>query len=297
MELNGKTIAVTGATGFLGRHIVDCLLSRGARVVGVVRTPDRVPELLELGVEMRKADLADRAALTRGFEGVDAVVSNAALLQLTNRDWAEHLRTNVEGTRNVMAAVAAAGCERVVHVSSIAVYKGRSGQTGITEDHPRLTLEDRGFFNSYQVSKAVSESEAWASAAENGLALSCVRPSAIYGKHDQNFTRILKRLTRWPISVLPMGMTVPLVYAGDVAQAIALCLERPTSVGRSYNTSSSVSARTLLDEWAVASGSRPAVRVPVPVPYRQVVDSARAMEELGWRPTSLEDGLRKTAAP
>jgi nucleoside-diphosphate-sugar epimerase len=296
MELKGTTIAITGATGFLGRHIVDVLLARGAHVVGVARRPDRVPELLERGVEMRKADLADPDALARGFEGADAVVSNAALLQLTNRDWEAHLQTNVQGTQNVMAAVAAAGCERVVHVSSIAVYKGRSGQVGLCEDHPKLLRSDRGWFNSYPVSKAVSEAEAWRAAKERGLALTCVRPSAIYGKHDQNFTRVLKRLAGLPISVMPLAMTIPLVYAGDVAEAIARCLERPVSIGKSYNTSTSVSARTLLDAWAEATGARPWLRLPVPVPYRQVVDSSLAMEDLNWSPIALEAGLRITAS-
>src|SRR5437899_4136385 len=79
MELKGRNIAVTGATGFLGRYIVDVLLKRGAHVIGVVRNPDRVPELQQRGVEFRKADLAERDRLTAGFAGVDAVVSNAAL--------------------------------------------------------------------------------------------------------------------------------------------------------------------------------------------------------------------------
>src|SRR5207244_3981880 len=60
MLLERKQVAVTGATGFLGRYIVDTLLHRGARVVGVVRNPDRVPELRERGVELRRADLAAR---------------------------------------------------------------------------------------------------------------------------------------------------------------------------------------------------------------------------------------------
>src|SRR5436309_15196147 len=114
MDLKGRTIAVTGATGFLGRYIVDVLLTRGAHVIGVVRNPDRVPELARRGVELRKADLAERDRLTAGFAGADAVVSNAALFavnkmfSLGNRTWDEHHRTNIEGARNVCEAVPAA---------------------------------------------------------------------------------------------------------------------------------------------------------------------------------------------
>src|SRR5213594_1158063 len=102
MELGGAAVAVTGATGFLGRYVVDALLARGARVIGVVRNPERVPALAARGVEMRLADLV---ALAAGFIGADAVVSNAALFALGNRSWEDHQRANVAGIRNVMEAV------------------------------------------------------------------------------------------------------------------------------------------------------------------------------------------------
>src|SRR5262249_17400019 len=97
MELRGARIAVTGATGFLGRYIVDVLLGRGAHVIGVVRNPDRVPELAARGVELRKADLAEPDRLAAGFAGANAVVSNAALFSLGNQRWDEHERANVVG--------------------------------------------------------------------------------------------------------------------------------------------------------------------------------------------------------
>src|SRR5262249_61821169 len=84
-ELRDTTIAVTGATGFLGRYVVDALLRRGARVIGVVRNPDRVPALAARGVEMRRADLGSREALARGFAGAAAIVSNAPPLSLRPR--------------------------------------------------------------------------------------------------------------------------------------------------------------------------------------------------------------------
>src|SRR5262249_1267675 len=122
MQLRDATIAVTGATGFLGRYIVDVLLARGAQVIGVVRNPDRVPELAQKGVELRKADLGERDRLAAGFAGADAVVSNAALFALANQRWQDHERANIDGTRNVLAACRDAGVRRVVHVSSVAVY-------------------------------------------------------------------------------------------------------------------------------------------------------------------------------
>src|SRR3989441_1196857 len=173
-DLRAATVAVTGATGFLGRYIVDVLLARGAHVIGVVRNPGRVPELAASGVELRQADLAERDRLARGFAGAEAVVSNAALFSLRNRIWEDHHRANIQGTENVFGALADAGVKRVVHVSSVAVY--RAHRPRVAEDAPQLTADTRRTLtNAYSISKAVSEQLAWRLAEQLGLELTTVR--------------------------------------------------------------------------------------------------------------------------
>ncbi len=297
MELRGASVAVTGATGFLGRYIVDVLLERGARVIGVVRNPDRVPALARRGVELRRADLADRGRLAAGFAGADALVSNAALLALGNQSWEEHQRTNVEGTRNVFEAAAEAGVRRVVHVSSVAVYEGH--QTAkVAEDHPQYTEASRpSRFNAYARSKALSEQLAWRLAGEHGLTLTTVRPSAIYGAFDPNFTAVFKWLARWPLTVMPALTRIALVYAGDVAEAIALALESPASPGRAYNvTGEDVTVWQFASAWRAAGGSLTPLMVPIVVPITRWFDHERARRELGWRNRPLVDALRDSFA-
>jgi hypothetical protein len=90
VDLKHSKVAITGATGFLGGYLVDTLLARGAHVVAVVRNPDKAASLSRRGVEVRRADLADRQALELGFKDVDAVISNAAVVSFTNmreRPW------------------------------------------------------------------------------------------------------------------------------------------------------------------------------------------------------------------
>src|SRR2546426_1532727 len=140
-DLRAAAVAVTGATGFLGRYVVDVLLARGAHVIGVVRNPGRVPELAARGVELRQADLAERDRLARGFAGVQAVVSNAALFSLRNRSWEDHHRANIQGTENVFGALADAAVKRGVHVSSVAVYRAHG--PCISEDAPQPPPDTR----------------------------------------------------------------------------------------------------------------------------------------------------------
>ena len=125
MQLQGLQVAVTGATGFIGRYLCAALQQRGAQVIGVARNPERVPQLRELCVALRRADLADPAALARGFAGADVVISNAALFKLGNTNWREHEQTNIEGGRNVLRAASQAGAGRLILVSSCGVYASR----------------------------------------------------------------------------------------------------------------------------------------------------------------------------
>jgi nucleoside-diphosphate-sugar epimerase len=296
MTLSGTWIAVTGATGFLGRYIVETLLGRGARVIGVVRNPDRVPELAARGVELRKADLASADALAAGFAGAEAVVSNAALFSLRNQSWGDHARTNVDGTRNVFEAIAAAGVRRVVHVSSVAVY--RSGARRVAEDAPQHDESSRRLpWTVYSISKALSEQLAWKLAKEHGLELTTVRPCAIYGAHDPNFMAVMRWWLRLPVAIEPVLAQMPFVYAGDVAEAIALCLEKPGSVGKAYNvTGEDATFGDFIDAWKAAGGGVPWLRLPLPVPVARGFDHSLAARDLGWRNRPLVEGLRETFA-
>ncbi len=297
IQLRGATIAVTGATGFLGRYLVDLLLRRGARVIGVVRNPDRVPELRERGVELRRADLAERDRLAAGFRGADAVVSNAALLSLRAQRWADYVQTNVDGTANVCEAAAAAGVRRIVYVSSVSVYRGRR-QAVLDEDHVQYGEGVRpGRLTAYPLSKALAEQAALRLARTHHLDLTILRPSGIYGAFDGNFMPIF-RAFMWPkLTLYPAGFRLPMVYAGDVAEAVALALENPASIGRAYNiTGEDRSAWDFARAWKQAGGRSPWLMLPVPFPYRRVYDTARALSELGWRARPYLDGLRETLA-
>lgn len=295
MELSGAKIVVTGATGFLGRYIVDTLLGRGVHVIGAVRNPGKAKNLKQKGVELRTADLADLSALTRAFHGVDAVVSNAALVSLGTASREDFQRTNTEGTRNVYEAMGQAGVKRVVQVSSAAVYRRSWGQT-VREDHPLVDAGSTARFSAYAVSKMCAENVGRELGAKYQIGVSVVRPFAIYGAFDQtSFTKWFRRLMSLGLAApYPAGLRIALVYAGDVAESIALMLENPVSVGKVYNiTGDDFTCWDFAREWKHAGGRTPFFMIPIPVPLTHRFDNSRAKRELGWRARPFVEGCRE----
>jgi dihydroflavonol-4-reductase len=284
-------VAVTGATGFLGAYIALALLERGLRVRGVVRDPSSGAWLEERGVELVEANLLDAASLGRAFAGVDAVVSNAALFGLRRISAQDYRDTNVQGARNVFLACEQAGVERIVHVSSISVYRKRLLGT-LKEDAPKLTERDARWTWAYELTKALSEEEATRCSEAHGQALTLVRPGPIYGQRDRNLGPLIERLMGWPFLPVP-DFHLPFVHAQDAAIAIANALERDQSIGKAYNlTDRPRSMARFLRIWKGVRGSGP-LMLPIPLPFRPGFDASAAKEDLGFSPRSLEDGIQE----
>lgn len=292
MDLNGKTIAVTGASGMIGVYICRALLKRGARVVGVVRNPDKAAFLASEGVEFRRADLADRAALEAAFAGCDAVVSNAALYRLTALDWESNYRPNKEGTENVYRAAAKNGIRRAVQISTIGLYQF-SLFSEIDENSPQVNGEAREG-GAYRATKQLSEALAWRLSREHGIALTALRPSAVYGARDSNIMPYLAKLMQLPFLPFP-GFAWPLVYAGDVADAVVAALESDRTAGEAYNTTGDTSDfADFLAAWQRVSGRGYVLKITPSFGIR--VSHAKASRDLGFRNRPFDEALAEIFA-
>lgn len=287
VQLKDQSIAITGATGFLGGYLAADLRARGAHVVAVVRDPAKAARLLGSDVEIRRAELGDRDALTRCFEGVDAVISNAAIVSFRRPRLT--VRTNVEGTRNVFHALASAGVKRAIAISSAAAYPARRGRSPIDERTPLRRLGRTWFANAYGASKAEAERIAWDIAGARGIALTTFRPCGITGPHDPLLITSIERAMRMPITPFPAYTEIGVVHGADVATAVALALEQPeVSVGKAYNLQGhTVTLWQIANAWRRAGGRAARLRLPVPVPLALRYDDSRARHELGWRPREL----------
>lgn len=293
MDLKGKNIAVTGATGMIGVYICRALLKRGAHVIGVVRNPNKADFLRREGVEFRKADLLDYASLERAFVGVDAVVSNAALYQITNMNWEANYGPNKTGTENVFNAAGKNGIKRVVHISSVAVYQFTIfGE--IDETSPQVNGEAHEG-GAYRATKQLSEDLAWKLATQHGISLTTLRPSGVYGARDTNIMPYFKMAMKLPFLPIP-GLSWPLVYAGDIADAVVGALENDKSGGSAYNTTGDGrDFADFLSAWHEASGKGARVfKIPVGLGVKFNFDKAE--RELHFRNKPFVEALREVFA-
>lgn len=295
--MQGRLVAVTGATGFVGAHLARGLLAAGARVRGVVRSPERGAALAAVGVELVRGDLLDPASLVEAFRGCEVVVGNAAATSGAGSLEAM-TRVNLDGARHTLDAAQAAGVRRVVWISTVAVYQTRLF-TPMREDARRYDASRRRFNWSdlttdwrYARTKTQAEDLVWARCEALGLAVTVLRPGPVYGSGDPKLTgRYLGALDRALVFAPTVG--VPHVHAGDVALAVVGALRNERSVGRAYNL-----AGPPTSPWqAVRALRRLAGRgrwlLPLPVPLSVCYDTTAAAQDLGFAPRSLEDGLRE----
>jgi len=298
MSHSDRTIAVTGATGFLGSHIAPYLSGEGARVRAVVRDPAKAAWLRERGIEIAVADLADPEALRGAFEGADAVVSTAALASRPGAGWEDYYEANVLGSENLMRACAEAGVRRVVHISTVAVYRNlpfrrHDESTSLVGDRAgwaRLVTDPL-----YGRSKAMGERRLQGLAVECDIALTVLRPGPIWGSRDPKLTaRYARALDRRVVAV--PTFCIPHVHADDGAAAVSGALSNPDSAGRTYNvTGEPISPWQILRAWRRRRGSG-ALLVPIVLPAWIDYDDAAAARDLGFRSRSIEEALDEILA-
>lgn len=192
-------IAITGATGFAGRHAATELLAGGHRLRALVRDPAKAE--LPDAIQTVQGDLADTAALAQLVDGASAVIHLAGALTGLKRE--DYFRVNEHGTRALADAAEAARVRRFVHISSLAARE------------PQLSA--------YAASKRAGEEVVIdRMAALNAI---IIRPPAVYGPGDRGTLPLIAELTR-PVAVIPgrREARFSLIHARDLARLIAMAL-------------------------------------------------------------------------
>jgi dihydroflavonol-4-reductase len=250
----GDRVAVTGGAGFIGSAIVRQLLGRGASVVALVEPAGDRQNLRGLDVEVVAADVRDRDALPRLFDGARFVFHAAALYGFWARDATTFYDVNVGGTRNVLDAATAAGAERIVYTGTVGTLglAHASLQRPATEES---VADISHLFGHYKRSKYVAEHEVLRAAAE-GAPVVVVLPTFPLGPRDHRPTPTGKVVVDFLNARMPgyVDTALNVAHVEDLATGHVLALERGTS-GRSYIVGGeNLTMRGLLDMLAAVTG-------------------------------------------
>ncbi|ANY20033.1 3 beta-hydroxysteroid dehydrogenase/Delta 5--_4-isomerase [Tsuneonella dongtanensis] len=191
--MTGALVALTGATGFVGKATLAALARSGMQVRALARTvpADRA------GAEWMQGDLSDTAALARLVEGAEAVIHVAGLT--TAPDAAAFEAANVAGTLNVLKAAADAGVRRFVCVSSLAAREPSLSAYGASKERAERLV------------------------ASSGLDWTVVRPPGVYGPWDRDYLEIFKLAKKGIVPVPPPGRS-SLIHVQDLAELLVTLL-------------------------------------------------------------------------
>jgi uncharacterized protein YbjT (DUF2867 family) len=245
-------IAITGANGFVGRHVIAALLEGEApdEIRAIVRDPDRArSELTSAGLDLRRADVTDPASLAGVFDGVDVVVHTVAIP--TERE-ASFERVNAEGTRAVVREAERAGVRKIVHLSAIAA----------SPESPYPFLRSKG-----QGQAAVTASS---------VPHVVLRPSVLFGPGDDFFPRLRFSL-RFPVVPVPGGGVARFqpLHVLDLARTIVVAARGPVAGIFELGGPLPVTYRELLEETMRAYRIR---RPTVPLPVALMKPAAFVLE-------------------
>jgi dihydroflavonol-4-reductase len=311
-------VLVTGATGFLGRHLVRELVAAGTRVRGLSRGPSGDAVLAALGAEPARGHLGDAAALVAAAEGCAAVFHTAADTNNWGPGDAAQTETNVGGTARLIAAARAAGVATFVHTSSVSAYSHRVHGT-LREDVPQRGAES---WINYERSKYAAERLV----RESGLPFLVFQPAHILGPGDyNNWSNLIRLIDAGKLPGAPPGSGAfadvrevaraqvrawqgarrdeAWLLGGEHASFLALIQE----VGRQLDrpTPSRPMPAPLLRTYARALDlvsrltRRPPSVTPVAAAFTShhlQVDSSKAERELDYRNTPLPQLLADTIA-
>ena len=314
-EIVGRTVLVTGASGFVGHFLCDLLLAQGFNVCGTLLKLGN-HSLLVSGVEpVTIKPLSADTEWNHALAGVDSIIHLAARVHIMDDSSADPLtefrRVNVEGTAQLAREAAKAGVKRLVFISSIKV-NGEESAIPYTQDSPPNPTDPYGI-SKWEAEQALRKIEA-----ETGLEIVIVRPPLVYGPGVKaNFFKMIKIISRGvPLPLASITNKRSLIYVGNLVEALATCASHPSAAGKTYLLSDGedVSTPELIRRTAKALGV-PARLLPFPLPLMRLagkltgksgavnrltgsltVDSSRMRQELGWTPPfTMEQGLEKTA--
>ena len=299
---------VTGATGFIGTRLARRLREAGHEVHAIARDPTKAGDLTRIGVRVHKGDITEKETMRTPMTGADGVFHLAAWYRIGEKDKSPAVRSNIEGTRNVLDLMEELGIRKGVYTSTLAVFGDTKGQ--LVDESYR---HDGPWLSEYDRTKWVAHYEVAEPRMKKGLPLVIVQPGVTYGPGDPSQMGItLREYLGRKLRGVPKVSAYCWGHVEDTAAAHILAMERGRA-GESYIVAGE--PNTLIDaiEMAERITGIPAPRMrPSPGFVRFLAaltrsellrvsagatylgSNAKAKRELGLRHRPLEEGLRET---
>ncbi|QYO67364.1 NAD-dependent epimerase/dehydratase family protein [Leptolyngbya sp. 7M] len=313
MELQGKTILITGIGGFIGLRAAEMAVQRGMKVRGIQRTAEKAQAARALGAEVVIGSITDPAVTERACQGVDIVLHTAAIVR-EEGDVNKFMDTNVGGTLNLAKTAKAAGVRCFVHLSSVMVY-GYSYPNHVNESGPLYTGD-----NPYCKTKVEAEKQLLP-LNDSDFGIITIRPGDVYGPRSLVWVVRPLQLMKKRLFVLMDGgrNIINHIYVDNLIDGIFLAIEKE-AYGEAFNLTDG--AATTWREYATWLSKISGMPKPISLPgfvvrtlvklrisddsismssidvlsRRYAYSIEKAWSVLGYQPSiSLEEGMARTA--
>jgi dihydroflavonol-4-reductase len=317
-------VAITGASGLLGGNLAAELVAAGHSVIATRRAGTKAAHLDDLAIEWRDAELGNREALTRAFDGAEAVFHCAAAVTIKREVTAEMTAANVTGTEHVIEACIAARVPRLVHTSSV-VAVGLSADGTPCDETAEWNFDRYGLIDAYAITKRRAEDVVHS--ANDRIDAVIVNPTYMFGPRDARPSsgKLIVDVVRRKIPASSPGFN-NFVDVRDVARGMIAAWQHGRRGERYILAGHDLTYRDVMREIArVAGVAPPRLRAPYPVAwllgkYGDLVErrggdpllnstqvryaftqrfrfrSDKATHELGYKVSPLEPALRDAIA-
>lgn len=283
---------VTGATGFIGRNVIEQILEDGHEVIALTRSRSNATHLPN-EVTVVEGDITEKKTMREPMTGVDRLFHIAAWWFIgpgpRNRETAE--RINVEGTRNVLELMDELDIPKGVYTSTLGVYENTGGEI-VDETHrpekPELCVYHQTKWRAhYEVAKPMME---------DGLPLVIVQPGAVYGPEDKEYGSIREPFLNWlsgDLPMLPREVTYPYDHVEDTARGHMLAMEYGDP-GEEYIISSEPREVVEVFDLAAEMTDLPSPRKVSPLWFKLLGKATTPLEWVTTPPEGLEPETLRT---
>jgi nucleoside-diphosphate-sugar epimerase len=268
-------VLLTGANGFVGSHILDSLRARGIATAALLR-PTSNKRFIEAHLphlEVRLGSIGDPPSLDTALQDVTHVIHCAGCIKALRTSG--FYEVNQAGTRNVVAAVnrQQGRIQRFIHISSLAAGGPAGPDQPAREDQPAHPV------STYGKSKLAGERELQSACKADYVIL---RPPAVYGPRDDAFLPLFKAVQAHLLPRFGSGkMTLSLVFAKDLAEAVATCLTHPAATGKTFYVASAEVTTTHGLAGEIAAQTK-TWTLPVPLPTAALWPLCYLQETISW---------------